>query len=92
VGGQELPIPWRHVRLRIKEKNVNKRTLELQRPHYGGVDGAELEAQVGQQLSGSALQQVRDLLRQSPNAQLDPEAPIIVGLTPDHNFLLTQEG
>jgi hypothetical protein len=78
--------------LRIKEKNVNKRTLELQRPNYGGVDGAELEAQVGQQLSGSAFQQVRDLLRQSPNAQLDPEAPIIVGLTPDHNFLLTQEG
>jgi hypothetical protein len=70
---------------------VDKRTLELHRPHYGGVDGAELEAQVGKQLSGPALQQVQGLLRQSPDAQLDPDAPIIVGLTPDHNFLLTQE-
>jgi hypothetical protein len=70
---------------------VNRRSLELQGPHYGGVDGAELEAQVGQQLSGPALQQVQELLRKSPDAELDPEAPIIVGLTPDHNFLLTQE-
>jgi hypothetical protein len=70
---------------------VNKRTLELKRPHYGGVDAAELEAQVGQQLTGPALQQVQALLRRSPDAKLDPQAPIIVGLTPEHNFLLTQE-
>jgi hypothetical protein len=49
---------------------VTKRTLELKSPHYGGVDGAELEAQVGQQLTGPALQHVQDLLRRSPDAKL----------------------
>ena len=70
---------------------MDKLVLELKRPHYGGVDAAELEAQVGQQLTGPALRQVQDLLRRSPDAKLDPEVPIIVGLTPEHNFLLTQE-
>jgi hypothetical protein len=71
---------------------VNKRILELRGPDYDGVDGAALEPQVGQQLSGPVLQQVQELLRKSPDAQLDPEAPIIAGLTPNHSFLLTQEG